>query len=122
MVRTSNRSLFLISFDNGESYEDHNRDPLWFVKTEAAAKRVVAKMDKWLEKQRDQLPEKPVVANYATEDEWWAAHEEWEKNVMTLVPPYGLVGFLDNLRWGRDASLMISEIPLMPSKPPFTTA
>ena len=52
-------NAYLISYDNGESYEDHAQIPLCVVPTEARAKARIAEWLEWVEAQRAKMPEEP---------------------------------------------------------------
>ena len=77
---------YIISYDNGESYEDHSQIPICVVPTEARAKARIAQWLKWVDAQRAKMPEEPDPAR---------TDEVYEKQVKrreafwgTLKPPH----------------------------------
>lgn len=50
---------YLISYDNGEPYEDHHVSPILIVATEARAKEVIAEMEAWVAETKTKMPRYP---------------------------------------------------------------
>lgn len=77
---------YLIIYDNGESYEDHDRYPILAAKTEKRAKEVMNKMNAWVERAKAKRPKPP---DYDSPD-YKAQETKSESYVKSLKPPYGV--------------------------------
>ena len=84
--------MYLIYYDNGESYEDHDTTNLCVVPTEARAKQLIEKWGKWVEKSISNRPPSPNHSDTSLTDEdrtkLWEAREGYLKS---LKPPHGFV-------------------------------
>jgi len=83
--------MFLIYYDNGESYEDHDTTNLCVVPTEARAKELIEKWEKWVEKSISNRPPSPYPSDTLTDEDYtkiWKAREGYLKS---LRPPHGFV-------------------------------
>lgn len=79
--------MFLIYYDNGESYEDHDTTNLCVVPTETRATELIAEWLKWVEEKKQNKPVYPEGEPTEAEYETWLAKEEGFRK--TLKPPYG---------------------------------
>lgn len=117
------KSLYLISLDNGESYEDHHRSPVCIVSTEAAAKVEIARIMKWVESKRIGVPEQPDLSWPDDNDDestrvYNVTMARWTDDVdvylRTLKPPHGEDGLIAMVRGeggGSNAHLLSIKLP-----------
>ncbi len=78
---------YLIIYDNGESYEDHDRYPILAAKTEKRAKEVMTKMNEWVERAKTKCPEPPEDCEAP---DYEAQEAKREAYVKSLKPPHGI--------------------------------
>lgn len=113
---------YLISYDNGEQYEDHNRVPLFLVATRKRADAIVAKAAAWVEAQRETLPPtvNDVEAKRAESGEpplelnaWHAAFDVRKDHIAALKPPFGIASLREAVgdAYGARGYLTVTEVP-----------
>ncbi len=99
---------YLIIYDNGESYEDHDRYPILAAKTEKRAKEVMTKMNAWIKRAKAKCPEVPDFES----PDYEAQEAKRESYVKSLKPPFGiseLVGIATD-QYSHYQNLHIREI------------
>lgn len=110
---TMSRSAFLISYDNGESYEDHQVTPICIVPTKKRAEVKIAAWMTWAKEAASRLPPLPDWQN--RED----AHTqliEYDTARNALKVPHGF----DELRYltpspygSAQGSLTFAKLPVL---------
>lgn len=117
------KTLYLISLDNGESYEDHHRDPVCIVPDQQAAAAEITRLKSWVTRHQKGVPVQPddswpeerdseAVGAYDCVMARW--RESVEAYLATLKPPYGETGFLRMVEgegFGSDGHLRADELP-----------
>lgn len=110
---------YLVSFDNGESYEDYYREPLWLCYSREQAEAIVAEAVAWVAEQKELAPPNPYRLNNErkpslppmTDEELAALYEARNQYIAALKPPYGLVDLVEVVDRNSDGSLIITELP-----------
>ena len=104
--------MFIISFDNGESYDDHHISPLCVVPTKKGADAQVAEWLNWAEQMASELPESPD----------WADHEMALKRMEpsdtarnAIVVPHDIEELRDLIAscYGSKGYLTITQLPCL---------
>lgn len=130
------KSIYIIEYDNGESYEDHSRWPVLAVATKKQADQIIAEVTAWVDKQRVKLPEVPEMPQSVgpsgefSDGEWekrWQAHydgrEARKAAIEKLRAPHGLNDMKAALyddRSGMYSRLVITKIPFVAAKIPLS--
>lgn len=84
--------MFLIYYDNGESYEDHDTTNLCVVPTETRAKELIDEWSKWVEKKMANRPPTPYHSDTSlTDEDFDRAWEVRNEYLQSLKPPHGFV-------------------------------
>jgi hypothetical protein len=102
------KSAFLISYDNGESYEDHHVSPLCIVPTKVRAELRIAAWLAWAEKTRRALPAYPELT--MSEDDYAKQYLVYQKALDAIKPPRGLDALRDLVIGG---SLTFTKLPVL---------
>lgn len=84
--------VYLISYDNGQSYEEHHREPLFLVPSHEEAQRIISVSKGWIDTARAQAPEShyDVYNREGTEEEQDAAEKAFKAYIARLVVPFGI--------------------------------
>lgn len=112
---TSPTKAYLISYDNGQSYEDHHREPLFLVPSHEEAQRIVSVSKAWIDTARDQRPEDPfaVYQRDGSQEEYQQAYDAVKAYTARLVVPFGIEELRETVGPypDRDGYLVVTEIP-----------
>ena len=103
--------IYLINYDNGQDYGDHDITPVVAVDTEQRAIDIAAEMNAWLVAKRAAHPE-PVLKQYESAKKY----EAWQKTISGLVPPYCAAELVDDLLYSHGGSVTHSCIPFYESE------
>ncbi len=113
------RTLFLLSFDNGQSWEDHHVSPVLVVDTRTRAEAIVADVDAWVAAKREKLPPCPYEVTCQridacqpelTDEEYAVMNDKRQAWIAASRPPHGITDAREMLT-SPGASLVIGEIP-----------
>jgi hypothetical protein len=78
--------IYLITYDNGESYEDYDKYPILACRTMKHANEVLAKMNAWVERAK---ANRPPDIDYDADAELIESQEAFRREyVASLKPPY----------------------------------
>lgn len=121
MSERTTASVFLISYDNCEDWEDRWISPRLIVPTRAMAERIMAEITQWLDTQRALLPEGPEVYSQDMSDEEFKKMMEVDSrlsaHIEALTIPYGfdeMKGWLEAAPGhGNRGRLTITELPFL---------
>ena len=105
---------FIIQYDNGESWDDHRRYPLFVVRSKPRAQIWVARWLKWVEVKKTKLEALPlpVYDDFHDEAEQNGLIEARETYLKALRPPRGiteLIGMVGNAYGGDSQSSLLIE-------------
>jgi len=78
---------WIVEFDNGYDYEDHDTTIIVVCLSEETAKKEVVRLTKWLTGKRDAVPTQPD--DELSNDEWMKVHTKRQKWINALNPPFG---------------------------------
>lgn len=115
-------TLYLLSYDNGQQWEDHHVSPLFVVATRARAEAIVIEVAEWVAAKRAKLPPCPyettcerVEADQPepTAEEYTAMHDKRQAQIAAVKPPHGITNVREMLTTGH-GSLVIRELPFHP--------
>ncbi len=103
-------NLYLIYYDNGESYGDHDNYPVLAFTTKAKATRALAKLNTWRKEARYDLPS----VDFSQPDEVWMRQDEAQQAyVKSLKPLYGLTELTEALCHHEYAGFSLGTLPLI---------
>lgn len=121
-MKARKRKVYVVSFDNGMAYGDHDVTPLFLVESAEQGETMKAKAAAWIAEQRQNLPACPldVAAERAdagdpdlTTDEWMELHDKRQAYIKALKPPFGISSLreaVDDNSCGSNGKLVVGEI------------
>lgn len=107
------KSMILISYDNGQLYEDHRTTPVCVVPTKKRADKLIARCIKWVRKTKEGVPPVPE-ASMPDDNEYFKAISAREEHIHKLKPPYGFPELIDMVWDDQDlGSLILEDISVL---------
>lgn len=108
------KSLFLISYDNGESYEDYRTTPILVAPTMEAAEEAKTKMEGWVSDKKafleKKLGDRPDFDYGERFGQWVSRREGLVAKMKPLFGEYSLIEMLGNAYNDSQGSLYITKI------------
>ena len=78
---------WIVEFDNGYDYEDHDTQIIVVALSEATAQKMQARLTKWIASKRKAVPPEPD--GELSDGEYCKEHDKRQAWLNNLVPPYG---------------------------------
>lgn len=106
--------IYLIKWDNQESYEDYYEVNLCACQTEERAKELIKELEDWYLKTKNELPPYPVD-ELVTQEAYEKQFDERREAIKKLVAPYGLdqINDFDSYRDHSTVSLRYNKVSIL---------